>query len=645
VVQDEDAPVEALADSVVSENGVVLLDGNTTINYQGRQITAENATYNPDTGGVTIGGNLVFESEGIRLESSDAEFDMDDNRFRTGESAYEMDVNGRRATGVARAMERLEDGSFLMQDATYSSCPKLDNSWFVKANRIELYPDDGLGIAKNIVLRFKGVPFLALPVFSFPIGPDRKTGFLAPDIARGTNTGLVFQIPWYWNILPNLDATFTPRYMTQRGLQLKSEFRYMNRQGEWILDNEIMSDRDYVTSRRRFTLLRHNGQLGPFWKSSIYASQVSDKDYFEDLGNDLEVVTHLERRADIKYDWNDTQIEVRLQNYQTVDRDIPADERPYRRLPQFTFKTLSPNQPFGLQSSFESEAVFFDRDSSVRGLRIDAIPKLSLPIATSAWFFKPSVRPRLYYLRVPHEDQTQIPVFDSNEFDFNIAQLFRENRFTGADRIADANQLSLALTSRLINGGDGREVFRGSIGQIVYFDDRRVSLEDEAPDTRDTSDFVGELAGEFKNSWRAKGSIQWNPDDDQTVRSSLLLSYRPDKDRIINLGHRNVSTRSNADTEQLDFSVLWPIANQWRVAARWNYSLKKNTSIESLLGIEYDSCCWAFRFAARRYIEENGLDHDYTLYTQLVLKGLAPLGRNYGKLLEKTILGYRDDVE
>jgi len=677
--------------------------GNTTIDWQGRRISAENARYNPDSGEVDIEGKLSFEAQGIQLESENAAIDLDDNLFRTGQSTYEFDINGKRATGRAKSMERTAEGNFLMQDATYSSCPKLDNSWFIKANRIELYPDDGLGIAKNIVLRFKGVPVLAVPAFSFPISPDRKTGFLPPVLVSSENTGIELQIPWYWNIRPNLDATLTPRWMSKRGLQLKSELRYMNRQGSWTLDNEIMSDRTFERSRRRFTSLSHAGRFGPFWRSSVIASEASDKDYFTDLGNSLEGAsrTHLERRADLVYEWANTKAEARLQSFQTIDRDISSDNRPYKRLPQFTFRTEANQKPFGLQTTLDSELVYFDRDNSVTGVRVDATPRISLPLATSAWFLEPAIshrfthyrlnnteaatlnnpdatlssrksrnlntvsvdgglffdrvlddngsvltlEPRLYYLRVPYAEQNDLPVFDSNAFDFNIAQLFRENRFTGADRVADANQISMALTSRLIDGSDGREALRASIGQIVYFDDRRVSLGGQTIDTRDVSDFVGEMAGEFRNSWRAKGSIQWNPDDNQTVRSSLVLSYRPDNDHIVNIGHRNVSTRNSADTEQLDFSVLWRIRDNWRLAARWNYSLDDNTSIESLLGAEYDSCCWAFRIAAQRYITEDGLDHDIRLYSQLVLKGLAPLGRDYGKLLEYSILGYRDETE
>jgi len=257
-----------------------------------------------------------------------------------------------------------------------------------------------------------------------------------------------------------------------------------------------------------------------------------------------------------------------------------------------------------------------------------------------------TLEPRAFYLNVPHVNQSDVPIFDSSEFDFNISQLFRENRFSGGDRIADANQLSLGLTSRIISGTDGREIVRASIGQIRYFEDRRVTLEpaDGAlpANTRDTSDFVAELAGQLYGGWFAKGNIQWNQDEKRTVRSSILVRYKPDESRIVNVAHRNVSDDLANASEQIDLSVLWPIGDSWRLAARWNYSLDDKTSIESLLGLEYQSCCWALRFAARRYISDEGLDHDSNLYLELVLKGLANLGQDYGALLENAILGYRD---
>lgn len=695
VVVDPNEEVLAEADRVISEDGVVSLDGNTTITYQNRVLSAENAQYNPATGEVSINGELSFIADGIRMESNNAVIDMDDNLFSTDNSVYEFDVNGKRATGTAERMARNEQGHFSLNGATYSSCPPGDKSWYIRAKELNLYPDDGIGTAKNLSLIFKGVPLLAVPRFSFPISPKRKTGFLAPIVARGDNTGIELHIPWYWNIRPDVDATFTPRFTSKRGTQLQTEWRYLNRQGNWVLDYEYINDKELGYKKRAFAQLRHEGTFGSFWTSEINASRVSDADYFSDLGDSLQLasITHLDRRADLKFERGNLSALARLQSYQTVDDDIPPEERPYQRLPQLTARWETPKDALGIRASADAELVYFDRSNSVTGSRFDMQPTLSWPVSGDSWFFTPTasyryslyslsntsaaqdsrqsrnlstfsidtglffdrvtddngsvqtLEPRLFYLRVPYVNQSQIPLFDSSELDFNLSQLFRNNRFSGADRVADANQLSMALTSRFINGEDGSETLRGSIGQIVYFEDRRVTLEGNDVDTSSTSDIVGEVSAELPRNWFARGQMQWNPDSGSTVRGSILLSYRPSDDRLLNFAHRTVNTGSSAETEQLDFSMLWPVGNSWRFAGRWNYSLDADRSLESLLGVEYDSCCWALRFAARRFISDAGDDHETNLYLQLVLKGLAPVGQNYGALLENAILGYRDEYE
>ncbi len=695
--QNDDVPrINAEADNVISENGVVSLEGNTNIGFKDRSLNAENAKYIPETGEVLIDGEVSFLSKGIRLESNDAKIDMDDNLFSTGESVYEIDLNGKRATGGASKMERNDKGEYIMKNGTYSTCPPGDKSWFIEAKELHLFPDEGIGTAKNITLNFKGVPLIPIPRFSFPISPKRKTGFLAPVIARRENTGLELHIPWYWNIRPNLDATFVPRLTTKRGAQLQSEFRYLNKQGEWQLDNEYINDKERSNERRVFTQIQHTGRFNSDWSSNILASRVSDGDYFKDLGDSVQVasITHLERRADLTFKRGPYQFVSRLQTYQTVDDEIPDEFKPYKRLPQFLFNWEPDRDQYGIRAKLDAELVYFDRDASVTGSRLDLHPRLTVPIVRDAWFFKPTLayrfthfalnneedtedsrisrnlgtlsvdsgvyfdrsidlkgsvqtlEPRFFYLRVPYQDHQGIPLFDSNEFDFSISQLFRENRFSGSDRVADANQVSLALTTRIVDGVDGSEDFRASVGQIFYFDDRRVTLtEEETTDTRDTSDVVGELAADLSNDWGVSGKMQWNPDDRDTVRGSMLVSYRPAPNKIVNFGHRIVNTGRNAETEQLDFSVLWPVKNNWVVAGRWNYSLKENQSIETLLGLQYDSCCWAARFAARRFVTDDGMDHDTSLYLELVLKGLAPLGQDYGGLLETAILGYRDEYK
>jgi len=687
-------PVRASAESVVSKDGIVTLTGNTRIEYQNRVLNAENASYNRESGEVSIDGEVNYQSGGINLSTRDANFNLLDTTFTTGESDYHFNLGDKRATGNASSIERTGEGLFRLKNATYSTCPPGDRSWYIEAEDIRLNNESGVGTADKITLNFKGVPILAVPTFSFPISQERKTGFLAPSLARSESTGLELRVPWYWNIRPYLDATLTPRIMSRRGTQLQSQWRYLNKQGAWQLDSEYLYDDNLAPAdrRRSFTRLRHNGTFGSRWTTELDASEVSDKDYFEDLGDSLQVISisHLEQRADLRFSTGVYSFLARAQSFQTVDQSIAPGDRPYRKLPQLRFNADWPRWRYGLEPKFDAELVYFDRSASVTGSRLDIHPKLSWPINRTAWFIKPSVstrftqyrlsnagsgnpssidrafssasveaglfldrpvnergkiqtlEPRLFFLRVPYENQDPIPVFDSVPLDFNFSQLFRENRFSGSDRIADANQLSLALTSRLIDVPTGREQLLASIGQIAYFDDRRVSL-DGTVNRRDFSDFVAEVEADLDNDWLLRSSLQWDPDENRTVRSSALLTYRPDSERIINLGHRRVNTGSSAETEQIDFSILWPVQERWRIAGRWNYSIAESTSIESLLGIEYQDCCWSFRFAMRRYISDVGNDHETAYYLQLVLKGLAPLGEDIGELLEAGVLGYEDE--
>lgn len=692
---DPEAPVQAFADSVESNGDIVTLNGKSEIVYQNRRILAENARYNSVTGEVEIDGDLSYESDGIRLKSEAANLNLGGDTFSLGESSYEVNLGDKSATGTASSIARLDNGFFRLTEATYSTCPPGDTSWFIRADSIVLDTEEGVGTANKITLNFKGVPLLAVPTFSFPISPKRKTGFLAPIIASNDSTGIELHIPWYWNIRPNLDATFTPRIMSKRGTQLQMEVRYLNSLGEWTLDTEYLYDDSLPEDQRdrRFTRIKHSGALADSrWKTSLDASSVSDKTYFEDLGDSLSIasITHLERRADLTFEDNRYRFMTRLQSYQTVDAAIAPEGRPYQRLPQVLFSANYDDLKDSLEASFNAELVNFERAGSVTGIRFDVNPVLSWPINRDSWFFNPTVsgrytyydldntapdqrdrinrtlttasidtglffdrptddtgsvqtlEPRLFLLRVPFEDQRDIPVFDSSELDFNISQLFRENRFSGADRIADARQVSAALTTRFINGKTGREDLRASLGQIFYFEDRRVMLDNDNIETRSTSDYVAELNAELNANWGVRANIQYDPENSNTVRSSAQLSYRGDDNRIVNLGHRNVDTDNSAETEQVDFSFLWPFRQQWRVAGRWNYSLDSNKSIETMLGIEYESCCWAFRFATRRYISENGDDHDNSYYFQLVLKGLAPVGDNIGELLGTGVLGYKD---
>ena len=684
-ISESDNTVLLSADSAISDPEdpeQILLTGTISIDHSEGRLTAENARYDTRSNVVTVDGKVLYETDGVTVDSTDAEINIEDGTFIIGDSGYR--VNSGEATSQGRAETILRDirGNLRLRDATYSSCPEGNNGWLISSDSIKLDSKAGIGTARDVTLHFKDVPIFYAPVFSFPLSNQRKTGFLTPRLDITDQTGFEYRQPFYWNIRPNWDATFVTRAMSDRGIQLQTEVRHLNTIGSWVLNHEFMSDDNQFTSgaNRYFTRFRHLGGLSRRWTTLIDFSSVGDRDYFEDLGDTLNIasITHLQRRADLTYTARNYEFRTRFLSYQTVDEAIVAEDRPYKKLPQLTLDYAKSFADKSIEAEVNAEWVFFDRDNSITGTRLDIKPRVEWNINRKSWFSSVAgsirhtnydlrgansqsrtipvlsadtglyfdrfnsfdgslltLEPRAYYLYSKRSAQDDIPLFDTGALDFNFSQLFRENRFSGADRINDANQLSLAFSSRLINS-EGREKFLAAIGQILYFEDRMVTLPDEEPETSSGSDIVGELVLEFDENWSGETTIQWDPSSDETQRASAAIRYRDGTSRLVNIGHRFI----RGEGEFLHASIAWPIKNNWRVASAWNYSLDNKQSIETLLGVEYDSCCWAVRTAARRFITDDGTDTTTSFFIQLVLKGLAPVGQNVGDLLSEAVGGY-----
>jgi len=350
------------------------------------------------------------------------------------------------------------------------------------------------------------------------------------------------------------------------------------------------------------------------------------------------------------------------------------------------FTAAAPPRPYGMAYRFDGEYVRFERESSLTGTRLDVTPSVAWPLESQGYFFTPKIgvnhiqyqldgqaagavtdparttpmysidsglflerettlgerpflqtlEPRLYYLRVPYRDQSDLPLFDTSAFDFSFAQLFRENRFSGADRLGDADQLSVAVTSRLIDQESGREWLSGSIGEIFYAADRRVTL-GGPPQTLHTSDIVAEASSHLSNSWSTLLDLQWNPDLHKVDEGAFLFRYHLSDRRLFNAGYR---FRRDQLT-QTDLSFLWLLNPRWQLLGRWNYSQRDHRTLETLAGIQYESCCWIFRATKRRYVSDISGDSNRSLYLQLELKGLGNIGQSAKEVLESGILGYR----
>ncbi|MBI5040860.1 MAG: LPS assembly protein LptD [Gammaproteobacteria bacterium] len=681
------------ADQAATEPGpVYVLTGNAVIERAGSRVQADSIRYNEAKQQVHAKGNVRLDESDLRVTGSEATLQLATDQGDISDVRYAVPSRHARGEALSAHQENKVLRSF--DQATYSTCDEGHEAWRLSARDVTLKHDEGFGTARNVWLELADVPVLYTPYISFPIDNRRKSGLLIPRIGHTQNTGTELALPYYWNIAPNRDATITPRLMSERGVQMQGEFRYLNPTNSGELGLEYLpSDSDYNDEDRSLVRIDHTGRPLPRLRTDVFGSQVSDDQYFEDLGTSLEVssTTHLERRAQAAYNGEGWDLTGRVQDFQTIDSTIPDRNQPYRRLPQVLFSANPRTQPYGLNLTLDSEAVQFDHDERLTGTRLDLLPKVSLPLGGAAWYVTPAVggrytqynlddanthgftdspdrstpiasidsgllfdrnvslfgtglmqtlEPRAFYLNVPYDEQSDLPVFDTGLTDFSFPQLFEDNRFNGADRMGDANQLTLAATSRLLDPVTGTQHMSFSLGEILYFRDRKVTLPGQPAEEQSSSNLVSELELRLSQTWKTSAGLQWDPNETKTELGTVRLQYQPDYRHLLNFAYRYRS----GDLEQVDTSALWHFTPRWHGIMRWNYSLPDNELLEGLGGVEYESCCWIVRVLGRSYIGNTDIDpqaeRNDAILLQLELKGLTSLGDPIESVLENGILGY-----
>jgi len=273
-----------------------------------------------------------------------------------------------------------------------------------------------------------------------------------------------------------------------------------------------------------------------------------------------------------------------------------------------------------------------------------------------------TLEPRLFYLYVPYTNQQDIPNFDSAQYDFQYYTMFRENSFSGTDRIQDANQITTAITSRLVDDKAGLERLKLSVGEIFYFRDRLVTVPGTIQQTGSFSNLVTELSSELTPNLSATSGLQWNPQQNQIQRVNAAIHFGNKNNELFNIGYlyRNnpLVTDGSNDITQTDMSFRLPIYDNWYAIGRWQYSWLYDTTQDGLFGVEKENCCWRFRLFGRHYINNlNNVNNPIAgavntvpagiaqngIFFQIELKGLTGIS-NVGDMetfLQKTIYGYR----
>ncbi len=719
----------------------VTASGHVVVSQGQRTLKAEDVDYQSADNLVRATGNVDYNDPLIHVTGNDARYST------TGGASFhdaQFELLQRDAHGAAKLVDLTPGGILRLQDVTFSTCPLTEEVWEIRAGSVTLDSDEHTGVARDARVDFEGIPILYLPWLSFPLDDERKTGFLFPSVGTNSRSGLELSAPWYWNIAPNEDLLLTPTYYTRRGIDIGGDVRYMTdtQNGELIwhfLPYDAQAAGEGLPNHdRSYVHLTQTTELPDDFRLHVDAANVGDSLYFQDFGQGPEgtSVAYLQRTAGLSYRDENWRLSARFQQYQTLDaveQLLQPTERPYARLPQIVADSDFVVGPAGiLHYGFDSEVVNFDRDIGVTGWRMDLRPDATLHFEGPGYFVRPGVayeftqyaladlapgqlrdphrsvptgsldsgllfertvshdgvrtltlEPRLQYVYTPYRDQDQLPVFDTALPDLNLVELFRTNRFVGVDRIGDANQVSAALTSRLLETSSGQQFLSATLGQTYYFQAPRVQIPLE-PTTGLRSDMVAEVALTAYKNWSVNLGEQWATQTGKSDRTIVELQYKPASDAVVNLAYRfqrdtpaeqqaqaqafavaygdiyaseiaqgltpalakvqaTALTRAYQtpnSLDQVEASTAWPILRNWNAYGRVVYALDQHQMLERFAGFEYRGCCWGVRILARRSLSNSTGRQDTGIFVQLELNGLASVGSEAGTFLGTAIRGY-----
>ena len=678
---DEDIEVSSQG-AELSRTGDALLKGKVDVRQGDRHLSAEDVKYDDATRSISVEGNVEYQDPVVRVRGASGTYDA------AGGASFgdaEFELPSRPARGSAKEIVVKRDGQVSLDDVRYTTCPVGNEDWVLKAGDIDLDTATRNGSGRRIRLDFKGVPILYTPYISFPLGNERKSGFLFPEFGLSDRNGVELGAPYYFNLAPNYDLLLTPRIWTNRGLALETEFRYLGHGDRGEIDALVLpSDKLRDNDNRSYVHWTNRSDFWERWRFVADAANVSDNNYFEDFGQGSEITStlYVKRDAQLRYYGEHWTLLGQAENFQTIDQTIPQESRPYTILPRILAHGLWEDTPLGLEYQLDGEMVYFTRDEGVTGGRLDVEPQIRWPLRRPGYYIVPeaayrytgyqlgsvatgapnspsraapifsldsgltferitpkriaTLAPRLLYLYVPFRDQNDLPVFDTGIPDLNLVELFRRNRYVGADRLSDANQLSGGVTARLIDTASGQQYLSATLGETWYFESPRVLLPDEVPSNRQYSNFVGELELSAYRHWNMRLGLEWNPDATQSEKGQLSVQYKPAAQSVVNLGYR---FRRDL-IEQVDGSVAWPIARRWNVYTGAIYSLRDEALIDQFAGFEYVSCCWRVRLVQRRYVSSRTGQRDSSLALQLELNGMSSVGVPADAFLENAIRGY-----
>ncbi|BEM26468.1 LPS-assembly protein LptD [Serratia marcescens] len=663
---------------------------------------------------VTATGDVHYSDNQIKLKGPKAWSNLNTKDTDVYEGDYQM--VGRQGRGDADKMKMRGANRYtILENGTFTSCLPGDDSWSVVGSEVIHDREEQVAEVWNARFRIGGVPVFYSPYLQLPVGDKRRSGFLIPNAKYGSNNGFEFMLPYYWNIAPNYDATITPHYMSKRGLQWQTEFRYLVQPGLGLMEFDWLPDdkeygKDNDDNKRWLFYWNHNGVMDQVWRFNVDYTKVSDYKYFTDLDSKYGSTTdgYATQKFSLGYaneNWNATLSSKQFQIFDNTDRTW---SQTYKVQPQLDLNYYKNDLgPFDFRIYGQAAKFTSVNPYSPDATRLHMEPTLSLPL-TNGWaslnteakvmathyqqdipdgfaanysmrnpgataptlddsvnrvlpqfkvdgklvFERPMIwaegatqtlEPRVQYLYVPYRDQSNIYTYDTTLLQTDYSGLFRDRTYSGLDRIASQNRVSTGVTTRIYDDALV-ERFNASVGQIYYFSRSRTGDRMTGYDNNDDTGSVawaGDTYWKIDDRWGLRGGLQYDTRLNSVSLGNSVLEYRQDAERVVQLNYRYatpeyIKTALNTNEipayqdgiSQVGITGSWPIADRWAVVGAYYYDTRAKQSADQLVGLKYNTCCWAVTLGYERKITDWNTSNNTSVYDNRVsfnveLRGLS----------------------
>lgn len=660
-------PIYTNSDTSEFANGVTKMQGNVVMQRGDQLLKSELVSLDNNTGIIYVEDKVEYRRPGLIINATNGTFDTNLNQANLNQAELAQFDSELRAAADQVVVN--SDDTMVLKNGKFSFCPPGDNSWHISSSKINVLPAQGVGEARHAVLNLGSVPIFYLPWLSFPIDDARRSGFLYPKISLSNDNGLYLATPYYLNLASNYDAVLTPHWREDRGLYLSAHGRYLSQVGLQEIKTIASVDDKLNQQQRWYIDYQYSNQINDRLYADIKLARASDIDLFDDYdylstqADDHKVSSQIVFKYQFDQPWLKTGT-IGFKQHQQLTESAPSyNLRPYIDMHANGRTKGSYAWQYHLNySHFErdSDGTYLTAMQKMNGKRTHFTPSISYQWQTDYAFVSPklttplsiyeltntptgvathqtrglyqleldsglyfdritqsggqqTLEPRLYWAYAPYRNQSNLPVFDTSAVS---KPLYQPNRFSGSDRIADTNRVTVGLTSRVL-GENGEQEAKFSLAQIHYFDDHQVKLTEEISTFAETSSPIyGQMDYQINRQLRTNISIDWDSTKGGPEEVSANMQYQAASNKVI-----TASYTETASSRQNQLSIIWPMAPQWTLFGQYKGDLINQSKLDQIAGVEYANCCWKARLINRDWIQDTERQHG--IFLELELTGLG----------------------